>query len=169
MPQSLRLYTHSRRPMTRVPGRAGPGRTQGGARHGLHDGPAGCALRPAHLARPAGGRAGGGSAAVSDRRRMLGLSYSSMDMPRDSRRLPSDSPSPDELEKVRCRSTPGMATEVSRPSPLQNSRMLCATLDGCGQGGNGTDSVSSGPAITESGRGRLRLPRRSERRRPAPP
>lgn len=50
-------------------------------------------------------------------RRMFGLSYSSMDMPRDRRRGPL-LPSFELLELVeyaRVRSTPGMATDVNKP------------------------------------------------------
>lgn len=50
---------------------------------------------------------------VSESRRMLGLSYSSMDMARDMRR-----------------STPGGGREVSSPWPWQKSRRDWATLAG---------------------------------------
>jgi hypothetical protein len=62
---------------------------------------------------------------------MLGLSYSSIDMPRDNRRPPAPSFEPLEPEeKARERSTPGMATDVKRPWPLQNSRIDWATFAG---------------------------------------
>ena len=49
-------------------------------------------------------------------RRILGLSYSSMDMPRDKRLPPAPSLEPLEPdENARERSTPGMATDVSKP------------------------------------------------------
>lgn len=55
---------------------------------------------------------------------MLGLSYSSMDIPRDSRfaNCPSDDP-PELVEYARPRSTPGIATDVSKPCPLQNNKI----------------------------------------------
>lgn len=58
-------------------------------------------------------------------RRIFGLSYSSIDIPRDKRWLLFGlSFEPPELaEKVRERSTPGIATDVSNPWPLQNSKI----------------------------------------------
>lgn len=67
--------------------------------------------------------------------RIFGLSYSSMDMPRERRRplfKPAVAGSSVLLcDMVRCRSTPGITTEVSSPSPLQKRRMACATFAGC--------------------------------------
>lgn len=59
-------------------------------------------------------------------RRMFGLSYSSIDMPRDRRRGPRGQPSfdpPELVEKARPRSMPGIQTDVKRPWPLQNSKI----------------------------------------------
>ena len=65
---------------------------------------------------------------------MLGLSYSSILMPRDRRR---GRPSPsDEPENVLCLSIPGRVREVSKPCPLQNNRILCATFSGCNKNTN---------------------------------
>lgn len=69
-------------------------------------------------------------------RRMFGLSYSSMDIPRDNRRpllTPAGtSPLPSWLlcDIVLCRSIPGIVTDVSKPKPLQKRRMAWATLAG---------------------------------------
>lgn len=64
-------------------------------------------------------------------RRIFGLSYSSMDMPRDSRFANCPSVEPPELvEYARPRSTPGIATDVSKPCPLQNNKIDWATFDG---------------------------------------
>lgn len=62
---------------------------------------------------------------------MLGLSYSSIDIPRDNRFASGPSVDPPELvENARLRSTPGIATDVSRPCPLQNNNTDWATFDG---------------------------------------
>lgn len=68
------------------------------------------------------------------KRRMLGLSYSSIDMPRERRRCPKMLPSlepPELVENARPRSMPGMQTDVNMPCPLQNSKIEWATLAGC--------------------------------------
>lgn len=72
---------------------------------------------------------------VTLNRRMLGLSYSSIDMPLDNRLFKSEfSLDPPELvEYALERSTPGITTDVSKPWPLQNNKIACATFDGCGE------------------------------------
>lgn len=65
---------------------------------------------------------------------MFGLSYSSIDIPRDKRRWPNMVPSlepPELVENARPRSIPGMQTDVNRPCPLQNNKIECATFAGC--------------------------------------
>lgn len=69
-------------------------------------------------------------------RRILGLSYSSIDMPRDRRRapkaaLPPSFEPPELVEYARPRSMPGIQTDVNKPCPLQNNKIDCATFDGC--------------------------------------
>lgn len=59
-------------------------------------------------------------------RRMFGLSYSSIDRPRDMRRCPNKLPSfepPELVEYARPRSMPGIQTDVKRPWPLQNNKI----------------------------------------------
>ena len=53
-------------------------------------------------------------------------------MPLDRRRG-RPSPSDEPPENVLCLSTPGRVKEVSKPCPLQNSKILCATFSGCKQ------------------------------------